>query len=84
MVKIIYHWKEIIQKEIETKIKLLAFILFYFFMYINVNVTNTFYFFHHITQYLSYLNMLDYHSDYTSIKYEHLEKRSTNRALVLE
>ena len=37
--------REIIQKEIETKIKLLAFILFYFFfMNINVNVTNTFFF----------------------------------------
>ena len=45
-------------------------------MSINVNVTNAFLcFFHHKTQYLSYLNKLDYHSDYTSIKYKHLEKK---------
>ena len=42
-------------------------------MNINVNVTNPF-FFHHITQYLSYLNKLNDHSDYTSVKYKHLEK----------
>ena len=44
---------------------------FFFFQYVNV----TFFFSHHIIQYLSFLNTLDYYSDNTSIKYKHLEKK---------
>ena len=65
--------REIIEEENETKIKLLAFIHLFFFMNISVNVTNTF--FHDIAQNLSYLNKLDYHSDYTSIKLQALRKK---------
>ena len=67
---IIYHSKEnLFRKRMQQNLR---FHLFSFFlMNIYVNETYFFFSFHHITQYLSYLNQLDFDFDYTVLKYNH-------------
>ena len=63
---------EFIQEDNATKF---TFLFFSFILYEYLCQHNSLFIFHHITQYLSYLNKLDFDFDYTSLKYNHWEKK---------